>query len=260
MELGILDPKLGKAIIQAAEEIIEGTLIGQLPQAEPRTPHPIHRVRPDYQGPRGFPGYRTGRPHRYPPRSPGHPAPAFSEAVVAERDRANQGFAAAAFSFRNRESCRHDAAARVRKRGRVRIVGLIGVTEHAVRKRRVHRGGDEARADHRRLGRAALGLDVRDRFLARQELRARDHRGDRVEHVGTLAVVVELGKVGGRVHPRNHVAQVRPHVGVAAQQRPTPPCGNWMPCRQVADAGNESRPARVPRRQFHRTVSCSTSR
>ena len=120
--------------------------------------------------------------------------------VVAERHRAQERSAVAPLALGHRKCRRHDRAAGMAQRRRVRIVGLVGVTEHAVGERSIDRGGHETAADDRRLFRAAERLDVRNRFFAGQEPRARDHRRQRVEHVvlGLLGDLFGQGFFRGR--------------------------------------------------------------
>ena len=75
--------------------------------------------------------------------------------VVAERDRAKERRAAGALAFRHGERRSDDPAARVRLRGRMRIVGLVGVAEHAVRERRIDRACHDAAAHDRGFFRPA---------------------------------------------------------------------------------------------------------
>ena len=103
--------------------------------------------------------------------------------IVAERDRAKERRAARALAFRHGERRSDDPAARVRLRGRMRIVGLVGVAEHAVRERRIDRACHDAAADDRGLFRPAQGLRERDRLFSRRQARAGQHRGERVEQV-----------------------------------------------------------------------------
>ena len=113
--------------------------------------------------------------------------------IVAERDRAKERGAAGALAFRHGERRSDDPAARVRLRGRMRIVGLVGVAEHAVRERGIGRGRHGAAAHDRGLLRAALRLRERDRLFSRREARAGQHRGERVEQV-MLGLLLHRGR------------------------------------------------------------------
>ena len=75
--------------------------------------------------------------------------------VVAERDRAQELIALRMLAFAHRPRCGHDAASRVNERRRVRIVGLVGVREHAIDECRIDRVRQKAAADYGGLLRAA---------------------------------------------------------------------------------------------------------
>ena len=78
---------------------------------------------------------------------------------------------------------RHHGAARMRQRRGMGIVGLVGMRQHTVRKRRLDRTREQAAADHRRDARAAISFHKTDRGLAGQKGHARDHGCDGVEHM-----------------------------------------------------------------------------
>jgi hypothetical protein len=103
--------------------------------------------------------------------------------VVAEHHCAQQRGAVAPFAFGHRERRWHDRATGVAQRRRMRIVCFVRVPEHAVGERGIDCGGDETAADDGRLFRAAERLDVRNRFFAGQQARARYHCRDGIEHV-----------------------------------------------------------------------------
>ena len=89
--------------------------------------------------------------------------------VVTECDCAQQRAPAAAYTLGDRQRRRHHAAARMRERARVRIVGLVGVRKHAVGERCIVHRGQEMAADDASLTRAAQRLDVRNRLGAGQQ-------------------------------------------------------------------------------------------
>ena len=66
---------------------------------------------------------------------------------------------------------------------RPRVVGFVGVRQHAVRQRRLHRSAQDRVANDRRHFFPAVGSRERGRGAARSQLGSRDHRGERVEHV-----------------------------------------------------------------------------
>ena len=68
--------------------------------------------------------------------------------VVAQRHRAQQLRAVGALALAHRQCRRHHAAARVRQRRCVRVIGLVGVRQHPIRQRGMFGGGDELAADH----------------------------------------------------------------------------------------------------------------
>ena len=69
------------------------------------------------------------------------------------------------------------------QRRRVRVVGLVGVGEHAVGQRGINRGRNNVAADYARFFDAAEGLHVSGRFFARREARPGNHRGHCIEDV-----------------------------------------------------------------------------
>ncbi len=75
--------------------------------------------------------------------------------VVAERDRAQEGGAAAVLQLGDRERRRHDAAAGMEAAAQMRVVGLVGMAGHAVGERREFGRNHERGADDGRLRRAA---------------------------------------------------------------------------------------------------------
>ena len=103
--------------------------------------------------------------------------------IVAQCDGAQQVLAPTALALGHGERRRHDATAGVGQGWRVRIVGLVGVRSDTIGQRRQLRGGEHPCADDARLLRAAEGLDVVNRFSARQQLRPRHHRRDGVEQM-----------------------------------------------------------------------------
>ena len=94
--------------------------------------------------------------------------------VVAKGDGVEQRLAASPFPFRHRQRRRHDGAAEMTARGKVGIVGLIGVGRHGVGQRRVARRRHDIAADDHRFLRAAEAADIFGGDLARPQCRARD--------------------------------------------------------------------------------------
>ena len=76
--------------------------------------------------------------------------------VVAEHDGPEHLGARAALALADREGGGHDGTARMRLRDRLEVVGLIGVREHAVGERRVHRRRPDLRRQDRGFLLAAL--------------------------------------------------------------------------------------------------------
>ena len=103
--------------------------------------------------------------------------------VVAERDRAEKRYPIAPLSLGHGEGRGHDAAAWMSQRRRMRVVGFIGVSEHAVGQRGIHGGGNDIAPNHAGFFDAAERFDVADRSHSGREARARNHGGERVEDV-----------------------------------------------------------------------------
>ena len=152
--------------------------------------------------------------------------------VVAHRDRTQQGAAGHAVAFADRQRRRHDAAARVGERRRMRVVGLVGMGQHAIGQRRVDRRGDDRGADHAGFWLAAERIHERDRALARQQPRAGHHRGQRVEqvmlgllhHRGWQCLARRGGEVGSqRGHHRRDHRTLLPFCTCAAHGNHPPP-------------------------------------
>src|SRR6266508_1509783 len=68
--------------------------------------------------------------------------------VVTERDGSEKGDSIAPFSLRHGERSRHDTAAWMSQRRRVRVVGFVGVSEHAVGQCGVHSDGKNMAANN----------------------------------------------------------------------------------------------------------------
>ena len=119
--------------------------------------------------------------------------------IVAQRHGAQQLRAVAVLAFAHRQRGGHHATARMRERRRVRIVGLVGVSQHAVGQRRVFRRGHKLAADDHRLLGAAQRLDVRNRRAPRWQTRTGDHGRHGVEHMvlGALDHFFGHGLFGG---------------------------------------------------------------
>ena len=130
--------------------------------------------------------------------------------VIAEDDGLEHFGARSAFALADREGGGHDGTAWMRLRDRLEVVGFIGVREHAVGERRVHRRRPDLRRQDRGFLFAALRLDVADRGLARREVRAGDDRAERIQDavpgfargVGGEGAIARLDHVARQ--PRGH--------------------------------------------------------
>ncbi len=100
--------------------------------------------------------------------------------VVTKSNCAKQRCATAPRALGHRQRRRHNAAAGMGQRRRVRVVGLVSMGEHAVGQGGVHRARDELAAHHAGFFGAAERFDVSDRFFPGQKPRAGDHRRDRI--------------------------------------------------------------------------------
>ena len=103
--------------------------------------------------------------------------------VVAERNRAQQRRPVAPLALGHGERRGHNAAARMRQRRRMRIVGLVGMSQHAVRQRGVGGRRDDAAAGHASFLGAAERAHEGNRFFPGQQAGTGQHRRDRVEQV-----------------------------------------------------------------------------
>ena len=86
--------------------------------------------------------------------------------IVTERDRAQHVVAAALRKFGGRQRCRHDARTGMETAAQVGIVGLVAMGRHAIGERRIDGRGQDAGADHGRLGLAAKALHIAGRHFA----------------------------------------------------------------------------------------------
>src|SRR5215469_5359087 len=77
--------------------------------------------------------------------------------VIAESDRAHERCAVDAESLARDQCGRYDSAARMRERGRMRVVGLVGLCEDAIRESGFDRPAHYIRADDRGHLFAAVG-------------------------------------------------------------------------------------------------------
>ena len=129
--------------------------------------------------------------------------------VVAERHRTQQLAPGDAGRLPHRQRGRHDRRARVRLRRSVRVVGLVGVREHAVDERGLHRAGQQRRADDGRDRTSRFGAGKCQCGAARRELGSGHHRGHGVEQV----VHRLLEHLGGQraIAGRSHVGAERGH-------------------------------------------------
>jgi hypothetical protein len=132
--------------------------------------------------------------------------------VVAEYHCAQEIVAVRVFALGHRKRRGDGAAAGMYARGPVGIVGLVGVREHAVRKRRVDGRGDDAAADDLRLRFAALLLDVAQREDAGLERGPGHHGCNRVEDM-----VLRLRHHGRRNRLRSGVGHVADQIGSDAR-------------------------------------------
>ena len=103
--------------------------------------------------------------------------------VVTERHCAQQRRAASSFALRHRQGSGDNAAAGMSQRRRMRVVGFVGVREHAVGQCGVYDGRNEVTADHRCFFDPAEGFDIGDGFHARRETRSGNHCRDGIEDV-----------------------------------------------------------------------------
>ena len=103
--------------------------------------------------------------------------------IVSERDRADKRSAVLPLPLGHGQGRRHDAAAGMRERRRMRVVGFVGVSKHAVNQCGVYRGRNDAAPDHAGFFDAAEGFHVADRFFPGRKTRPRHHSGDRVQDV-----------------------------------------------------------------------------
>jgi hypothetical protein len=132
--------------------------------------------------------------------------------VVAERYRAQEMRPVDAERFADGERRRHHGAAGMGQREGVRVVGLVGVRQHAVGERRLDRTAQHIGAHHGRDALAAIAAREPYGGTAGEELRARHHRGEGVEHVvlhflrhvvrqRPLARVAHIAAEGGHHQP-----------------------------------------------------------
>ena len=122
-----------------------------------------------------------------------HRPPDAAPYVVPQRHGPQKRLAARALALGNGQRRRHDLAPRMRERRGVRVVGLVRVSEHPVGERRVDGGRCHVGPHDGALGRSALVAGERHGQLPRLQLRARRHRGQRIEHV-VLRLLLDLGR------------------------------------------------------------------
>ena len=103
--------------------------------------------------------------------------------VIAKNDGAQEMRAADAELFASRKSGGNDRRAGMGLRGRVRIVGLVGVSHHAVGEGRLDGTADDVRGDDRGHAAAAVGASELEGRSPGRKLRARNDGGERVEDV-----------------------------------------------------------------------------
>ena len=103
--------------------------------------------------------------------------------VVAKRNRAEKHRAVAPLPLGHGQGRGHDAAAGMSQRRRMRVVGFVGMGQHAVGQCGVPCSGSDIAADHAGFFDAAEGFYVGDRFFPGRQARPGNHGGDRVEDV-----------------------------------------------------------------------------
>ncbi len=103
--------------------------------------------------------------------------------VVPERDGAQELRAIGGEAFSGGQCRRDDGAARMRERRRVRIVGLVGLGQDAIRERGFDRAAKHIGSDHGGDFLAAVSSGELNGGAAGREFGARNHRGDGVEDV-----------------------------------------------------------------------------
>ena len=133
--------------------------------------------------------------------------------VVAERDGAQEGAPVDAELLAERERRGNDRRAGMRLRRAVRVVGLVGVREHAVGERGVGRRSRAASSPRSSRPTRPPACARANASAARPggELGAGDHRGESVEHV-LLGFRGDVGRQRTRER-RGHVAAQRVHRG-----------------------------------------------
>ena len=133
-------------------------------------------------------------------------------------------------------------AARMRMRGRVRIVGFIGMRQHPV-----HHGGFDAAAerrccrDRRHLFAPLCAAREFHRDASRRQIRARDHGGERVEDM----VFRLLHHFSGRARPAASLIYVLSRVVTSLTGAPAVAAHN-VPCDNDGNDGNDAAAAKNP--------------
>ena len=135
--------------------------------------------------------------------------------VVAKRHGAQKMGPADAELFACRERRGNGRATRMRMRGRVRIVGFIGMREHPVRHRGFQRTAHDVRGRDRRHVLALVRRGGFQRDAAGRQIGARDHGSKSIEdmifgvldHVGGERALASLAHVRGEL--RHHRADHR---------------------------------------------------
>ena len=115
--------------------------------------------------------------------------------IVAEGYGAEERLAGGVLALGHGEGRGDDGASRMRERRGVRVIGLVGVRQHAVGHGGVDGGGDDVRTDDGSLRDASLGADKVDGGLAGLESRAGDHGRDGVQDV-MLRLLQHRGREG----------------------------------------------------------------
>jgi hypothetical protein len=115
--------------------------------------------------------------------------------VIANRHRPQEILAGAAFALCHRKRSRHDGAAGMCFRLRMKVIGLVGVGEHGIRQSRVDRRSPDIRSDDARLLDAALTARKTDRHLTGLEMSAGDHGSECVED----AMLRRLHHIQGKI-------------------------------------------------------------
>jgi len=103
--------------------------------------------------------------------------------VVAQGYRPQEPGSAGTVVLAGRQGGRHNGASRMNMRGSVRVVGLVGVGEHAIHERRIHRPAQQFGTDHGRLLVPGMKAGKLERDQRRRQVGAGNHGGQSIEDV-----------------------------------------------------------------------------